>query len=106
MHILPDSDPLVRSRKFNSITGNEITCGNIARIADSLAESRETMTKIAADLDARIADLNSRLDGLELLAAHRAKKAADDAIVMAHAKASVTPAEYEAMARRNGWPQP
>ena len=106
MHILPNSDPLVRARPFNPVTGSTITVGTISKIANSLAKSYETMNKLAADLGTRIADLNSRLDGLELLAAHRAKKSADDAIMIAHAKATVTPAEFAAMSRRNGWPQP
>ena len=59
MHILPNSDPLVRSRRpFNSVAGSELTVGNIAKIADSLAESRDTMAKLAADLAAKIADLS------------------------------------------------
>ena len=65
MHILPDSDPLVRARPFNPVTGSTITVGTISKIADSLAESRDTMSKLAADLDAKIADLSARIASVE-----------------------------------------
>jgi hypothetical protein len=62
MYEIKDSDPLVRSRRpFNSVSGSEITVGNIAKISDSLAESRDTMSKLTAKLAATIADLERRI---------------------------------------------
>ena len=75
MHILPDSDPLVRARPFNPVTGSTITVGTISKIADSSPNPDETMNKLAADLGARIADLKSRLDVVETETKARIKAA-------------------------------
>ncbi len=62
MHIISDSDPLLRSRPFNPVSGSAITVGNIAKIAAAVAESNERLAKLACDLDAKVADLEQRIN--------------------------------------------
>ena len=65
MHIIKDDDPLLRSRPFNPVSGSTITVGTISKIANSLAESRETMSKLAAKLDGALDDLSARIASVE-----------------------------------------
>ena len=65
MYELPNNDPLVRSRKFNSITGTELTLGNVKKLAEAAVENYENMTKLAAKLDGALADLERRIASVE-----------------------------------------
>lgn len=53
MHILPDLDPFVRSRRPfdpNKPSGGEITCGNIGKLAEAAAENRAAIAKLEASV--------------------------------------------------------
>ena len=65
MYELPDSEPLVRSRPFNSVTGASITVGSIQKLAAAADDNRAALAKMAAKLDADIAELERRLDVVE-----------------------------------------
>ena len=66
MHIVPDSDPLVRARRpFNPVSGSSITVGTLSKIADAVAENYATMSKLAAKLDETLADLSARIASVE-----------------------------------------
>lgn len=117
MYELSNDDPLVRSRRPfdpNRPSGSEITVGNIAKIAEAAAENRAALVKLEAEvakLEAMVAEGLTKLDARVLVADAINKIRAEDARrevearhAMAFAKANVTPAEFAAMARRNGWP--
>ena len=58
MHIVDDDDPVfVERRRFNPVSGSELTTGNLGKISNAVAS-------VLAD----IAELNARLDALETAA--------------------------------------
>ena len=65
MFEINDLDPLVRARKYNSVTGSTITVGSIAALADAADDNRATMAKLAAKLDGALADLERRIASVE-----------------------------------------
>jgi hypothetical protein len=62
MHIISDDDPLFRQSVRH--VGKALTVGNLAAVADSVAESRELFWKTEARLKADIADLAQRIDAV------------------------------------------
>jgi hypothetical protein len=68
MHIISDDDPLFRQSVRH--VGKALTVGNLAAVADSVAESRELFWKTEARLKADIADLSRRID--EIVASTKA----------------------------------
>jgi hypothetical protein len=54
MHIVPDDDPVFAHRRFNSVSGSELTTGNVAKISNAVSD-------VLAEIDA----LHKRLDRLE-----------------------------------------
>jgi hypothetical protein len=63
MHITNDDDPVFGRRKFNTVSGSELTTGNVAKISNAVADAMAT-----------IADLHKRLDRLEKAAAPTAPR--------------------------------
>ena len=109
------SAPAARSTRTDLREAKSLV-GNIGKLAEAAAKNRAALVKLeagVAKLEAMVAEGLTKLDARVLVADAIDKIRAEDARrevearhAMAFAKANVTPAEYEGMARRNGWPAP